>query len=58
MTIEELYDYYQCNWVTVSRELNFGSTTLRLWRKMGYIPARAQRLIENRTDGIFKADKK
>lgn len=56
MTLEELYEYYECNWVLVCKEINFGRTTIQVWRKMGFIPLRAQKVIENRTDGLFKAE--
>ena len=57
MTLDELYQYYECNWVRVCREIGYGNTTIIGWRKQGYIPARAQKVIELRTDGIFRADK-
>jgi len=57
MKLEELYNHYDCNWVRVSREIGYGNTTVILWRKMGFIPRRAQQIIERRLDGLFKADK-
>ena len=58
MTLQELYEYYGGTWTKVARELNFSFNTVYLWRKKNAIPHIAQELIEYRTDGIFKADKK
>lgn len=55
MTIEELYNYFDQNWVTVSRELKFGSTTIYNWRRKGFIHANAQVRIEKKTNGGLKA---
>lgn len=57
MKLNELYEYFECNWTRVARETGFGLTTLTLWRKKGEIPQRAQLIIERRLGGAFKADK-
>lgn len=55
MKIKELYEHYEYNWAKMSRELKFGSTTIKNWRDNGYIPFVSQKLIEKRTGGLFKA---
>ncbi len=55
MTLEEVYDYYSKNWSKITRELKLGTTTLRNWKRRGFIPIRSQMLIEERTGGLFKA---
>ena len=58
MTLNEIYEHYGKNWVTVSRELRIGATSIQNWKKKGYIPIRSQMIIEHRTEGRFKADLK
>lgn len=55
MKIEEIYNHYENNWCEVMRELKVGSTTLQNWRKKGHIPIKSQMIIEDRSDGLFKA---
>jgi hypothetical protein len=58
MTLDELYTHFDYNWARMARELGFGTHTIYLWRtRYGRIPERAQKLIEYRTNGTFKADK-
>jgi len=54
MLLSELYEYYG-TWTRVVRELDLGSSTYQLWRKQGFIPFKAQLLIEYKTNGRFKA---
>lgn len=54
MLLSDLYEYYG-SWTRLVRDLNLGNTTYQVWRKQGYIPFKAQLLIENKTDGFFKA---
>jgi hypothetical protein len=56
MILNDIYEYYQKNWVTVGRELRVGSTSLYNWKKIGYIPIASQIKIEKRTKGLFVAD--
>lgn len=55
MLLTELYEHYG-TWTELGRELRLGNSTYQVWRKKGYIPFRAQLLIENRTNGLFKAE--
>lgn len=54
MLLEELHEYFG-TWTQLMRELELGNSTYQVWRKQGYIPFKAQLLIENRTKGLFKA---
>ena len=54
MLLSELYEHYG-TWTQLVRELNLGNSTYQIWRKKGYIPFKAQLLIENKTKGFFKA---
>ncbi len=54
MLLSELYEHYG-TWSELCRELRLGNSTYQIWRRKGYIPFRAQLLIENRTQGLFKA---
>ncbi len=56
MILNELYEHYG-SWAQLSRDLNLGFSTYQVWRKNGYIPFKAQLLIENQTKGFFKASK-
>lgn len=56
MLLEELYQHYG-TWTNLVRDLDLGNSTYVVWRKKGYIPFKAQLLIENKTQGFFKADK-
>lgn len=56
MLIEELRGHYK-KWATMAKELEFGSTTYQGWIRKGCIPFTTQCLIEQRTKGLFKADK-
>jgi hypothetical protein len=55
MTLKEIYEYYGNNWAQVARELKLGSTTLQKWKAKGYVPIRSQMVLEQRTNGLFKA---
>ena len=57
MTLEEMYEYYGCNWSKLSRELKIGTTTVKKWRDRGSIPPRSQLVLEQRTKGLFLADR-
>lgn len=54
MLLSELHAYYG-TWTLLARELDLGNSTYQLWKKQGYIPFKAQLLIENKTKGLFKA---
>lgn len=54
MLLIELYEHYG-TWNHLSRELNLGINTYQIWRKQGYIPFKAQLVIEYKTNGLFKA---
>lgn len=54
MLLGELYEHYG-TWTHLVRELKLGNSTYQVWRKQGYIPFKAQLLIENQTNGLFKA---
>lgn len=54
MLLDELHKYYG-TWTLLARELDLGNSTYQLWRSKGYIPFKAQLLIENKTKGLFKA---
>lgn len=54
MLLKELHEYY-VTWTQLTRELELGNSTYQVWRKQGYIPFSFQLLIENRTQGKFKA---
>lgn len=54
MLLSELHAYYG-TWTLLARELELGNSTYQTWRKQGYIPFKAQLLIENKTKGLFKA---
>ncbi len=56
MLLAELYEHYNKNWVLTARELGFGSNTIYLWRKQGYVSIKSQMVIEKRTNGLFKAN--
>jgi hypothetical protein len=55
MLLNDLYDHYG-TWTQLVRQLNLGNSTYQVWRKQGYIPFKAQLLIENMTHGLFKAN--
>lgn len=54
MLLDELYEHYG-TWTQLVRKLCLGNSTYQIWRKQGYIPFKAQLLIENQTNGLFKA---
>lgn len=54
MVLNELYEYFG-TWTNLMRELNLGNSTYQTWRRNGYIPFKAQLLIEKQTKGLFKA---
>lgn len=54
MLLKELYEYFG-TWTQLVRELDLGNSTYQVWRKQGYIPFASQLLIENKTNGLFKA---
>jgi hypothetical protein len=54
MKLNELYEYFG-SWTQLTRELNLSSATYQIWRRKGYIPFKAQLLIENKSKGRFKA---
>jgi hypothetical protein len=54
MLLSDLYEHYG-TWTQLVRELKLGNSTYQVWRKQGYIPFKAQLLIENQTNGLFKA---
>lgn len=56
MKIIEVYEYYGRNWARISRELGLGVRTPYYWRQTGYIPYRAQVMIEKFTNGALIAD--
>lgn len=57
MKLGDLYAYYGCNWTQLCRELDIGNSTYQAWRNKGYIPFKTQLLIENQTNGLFKASR-
>lgn len=56
MRINEVHEMFDHNWCRAMRELGFGVNTYQHWRKNGYIPMRAQLRIEEKTNGILRAD--
>lgn len=54
MLLSELYEYFG-TWTLLGRQLGLGASTYQVWKKQGYIPFTMQLLIENRTNGRFKA---
>lgn len=54
MKIDEVHEYYG-NFANISRALGVGQNAYQYWRKIGYIPYRAQLLIEKNTGGKLKA---
>ncbi|HHF7341016.1 TPA: hypothetical protein ACTTVN_000630 [Legionella anisa] len=56
MLLSELYEHYG-TWTKLSRELGLGNSTYSVWRKQGYIPWKAQCVIENITNRKFIASK-
>ena len=54
MLLQELYNHFG-TYTKMVRELDLGNSTYLVWRKQGYIPFKAQLLIERQTDGLFKA---
>lgn len=56
MTLEDLYNHYKCRWSHVAIGLKVTESTIKYWRKKGYIPYTAQLVIQEKTDGLFKAD--
>jgi hypothetical protein len=56
MRVEQVYAYFNFNWSEVSRELDVAMTTIHHWRKKGYIPLPAQKMIEAATGGELVAD--
>ncbi len=57
MSLKELYDYYG-SWADMMRSLNLGSTTYQAWLRKKMVPWKTQLIIENKTQGKFKADLK
>lgn len=56
MTLDEIKNYY-CTWTRAMRELDFSPNAYQNWTRRNYIPFHAQLRIEDKTNGLFKADK-
>ena len=56
MTLEELKKHYM-TWTRVMRELDFSPNAYQNWVRAGSIPLHAQLRIQDKTKGLFKADK-
>jgi hypothetical protein len=54
MTLNQLYEKY-FSWTGVGRGLSVSITSLRNWRKKGFIPIEYQIKIEKQTAGEFTA---
>jgi hypothetical protein len=54
MTLNQLYEKY-FSWTGVGRALSVSITSLRNWRKKGFIPIKSQLEIEKKTNGAFVA---
>lgn len=57
MTLDEIKEHYT-TWTRAMRELDFSPNCYQNWVRAGSIPLHAQLRIEDRTKGLFKADKK
>ena len=56
MRLFELYEAYQYSWTNVSKATGYTQGCIYGWRQRGYIPFKAQLIIEQRLNGRFKAD--
>lgn len=56
MTLDELKDKWG-TWMAVANELKMSPSGLTYWRKRGSIPYESQLVIQDKTDGLFKARK-
>jgi len=54
MRIEELKKHYK-TWTNLAHKLEIGMNNHQYWRKIGYIPYPAQCVIQEKTNGLFKA---
>ncbi len=56
MTLDEMKDKWK-TWLAVSLELKVSQSAVTYWRKRGSIPYPTQLLIQDKTEGLFKAQK-
>ena len=57
MLLEDLKKHYT-TWTRAMRELDFSPNAYQNWVRAGSIPFHAQLRIQDKTKGLFKADKK
>lgn len=55
MKFEDLLDHYKSKYA-IAKGVKYTQTAVSHWKKVGYIPIRAQHRIELVTNGQFKAD--
>jgi len=56
MTLDELKKHWK-TWMAVSFELKVSQSAVSYWRQRGSIPYTSQLLIQDKTNGLFKAKK-
>jgi len=56
MTLQDLKDKWK-TWMAVANELKMSQSGVTYWRKRGSIPYNSQLIIQDKTEGLFKASK-
>lgn len=56
ISIDTLYNHFDKNWTKLTKELGLGVNTYQHWLRQGYIPYASQKKIEEKSNGLFKAN--